>query len=48
MRTVSTLRDVCREDTARGVGQVLGEYAEQVGDTFLCYRIRTLMAQGQV
>lgn len=33
---------------ARVVGQVLGEYAGQVGDTFLCYRILTLMAQGQV
>ncbi|MEJ2766870.1 DUF3658 domain-containing protein [Photobacterium sp. MCCC 1A19761] len=33
---------------AEVIGQVLGEYAGQVGDTFLCYRLCILMQQGTV
>lgn len=33
---------------AEVIGQILGEYTGQVGDTFLCYRLCELMRQGVV
>ncbi|HGY9614513.1 DUF3658 domain-containing protein [Vibrio harveyi] len=34
--------------TAEAIGRVLGDYVGQVGDTFLCYRLRVLILKGIV
>ncbi|WP_144204497.1 DUF3658 domain-containing protein [Shewanella sp. KCT] len=35
-------------NAAKVIGQILGQYTGQVGDTFLSYRISVLMQQGVV